>query len=1589
MTAATTSRTGIAHRTRTLLFAAVLAATSFAVQASPAEIAVEIPRPAELKPEPVLAYACADGPAFEGWLTNSTSSHPLITASTTGDVYGWISNVVDDWSCTAYYRYDGIVWARSATSGNFAWGNLINSTSVSCNWGIGSTDYLKANSTNDCPDSDAEYANLIHLGNTSGSNLLEGTFHADGSPDAMGDFAFIHSDCESYYGADTVKWNQAFGTGTGPRPGTSNCDPYTLDSTNTSQTITVGAAPTGTVSVNAGAAYASSSTVTLALAGSDASGVTQMRLSNTGNGSDWQTLTYATTASWSLAAGDGTRTVYAQFKDPAGNWGPSTPATDSVIVDATFTPPNMPSVTCRDSALNGTAVYQSEEGACRFRPQAASGILFAATAPSSESGIAHVRFENLTPSTNWTAALPAIDGTAPYTAGVSFTAATGSATIDVIARNGAGVDGAPLRLSLIADSAPPTTTISLPEANRTLSGKVVITGTAWDAAFDHYTLEYGAGATPTSWTTLGHPAGSVLNGTLATWWPGSLSGVYTLRLTASDMVGNTQQVTRTIYLENAQRGDEPYFTRVPFDLQGGWILDVGIANGEARVARDLFSIPSYGPAQELTLTYSSLETGSAGTFGAGWTSNLTQYLTFESGFVVWHRADGGRVPFGQVGGVWRPAPGHVESLTRSVSPAEDTITFVDQSKVVFDSASGRLLRIENRFGKRLTVGSSSSTITATDASGRATSLALDTATGQVTSAVDGAGRTWSFAYTSGNLTSVTDPAGHATVLLYGGHLLNGVRQQQTNASGVVELPTWSLTYDTAPSPRVAAVTDPIANATMSVPVATTFTYTGSTINVRVPRDYVVASATDATTYVLDSAGREVTATRGTIQQFKVWNPDSTLASQTGSIDFDDPSASSTFTYEDGRLRTEVQDDTTYVYTSYGDPERSTQTTDGIVVDDDFFEYVSGHLVRETRTIAGTVSPAVTEYAYTPNDQLAATRRPDGSVLTQAYDQHGNELAENENCTDSTASPPELPGATEWASCAGTGTSDGAYNVRRTFEFPAGAPWTLAGLPSAEVQPEGSRDVYAYDEAGRVLTDTTPGGAIVHHYDELGNEVQTEDPWNGDSAHSYDRVGRMTSETQADFGQTTTVYQANGDTKVVNVEDAYDHSVVRTFDADNHLTAMRNSDGTVDRFVYLADGYQKIRSCTDTAPGSVPLGNWWTCQGNGVHDATWNVESLQTVDPLASTMSNPPQAATEQYVVLIHGVAGLDSQTDDTDISLKAGDFAPVAAKLKEWVADENGTSHHYRNVRAIGFYGNERGITSATNTELYGQYTNGARVLIKSGGCWRWIYRNDKMANAGGPSGYKESRTIRENHYKFYPRTSPTCESTTAPKTMRHGVSTEIRHLSYHIAWWLYKRYRMSGISSVDVIGHSLGGILIRTAQENVAAQDSARDNPIAKWPTYLGLQDVVTIGSPHRGITDFATFTNRELAQLAESSKFMAYLNRYANAPMAGDWTLIGSDTDCVLGPICISPSSGMGAPVGGSLAVGDHTVLYRQYGTGNSTHDCSIRHGDYWSTTSPDSQCSAQGNIGGAVQPPTTGYENFMPVIWAWRRALFSYNY
>jgi hypothetical protein len=114
--------------------------------------------------------------------------------------------------------------------------------------------------------------------------------------------------------------------------------------------------PTGSLAIIGGSGYAKSQTVSLALSASDASGVSQVCVSNSSTCTLW--TPYTSTKSWTLTAGSGVKTVYAWFKDSLGNVN-SEPYTASVTVDVT--PPT-----------NGTLAITPASGSFTLNWQGAS-----------------------------------------------------------------------------------------------------------------------------------------------------------------------------------------------------------------------------------------------------------------------------------------------------------------------------------------------------------------------------------------------------------------------------------------------------------------------------------------------------------------------------------------------------------------------------------------------------------------------------------------------------------------------------------------------------------------------------------------------------------------------------------------------------------------------------------------------------------------------------------------------------------------------------------------------------------------------------------------------------------------------------------------------------------------------------------------------------------------------------------------------------------------------------------------------------------------------------------------------------------------
>jgi len=211
--------------------------------------------------------------------------------------------------------------------------------------------------------------------------------------------------------------------------------------------------PTGTISINNGAQYTNSTSVTLNLSASDSSGVSKMRFSN--DGTSWSgEENYATSKAWALISGDGTRTVYVQYKDNAGNWSGS--ISDTIILDTTA-----PTGTI---SINNGAQYTNS-----------TSVTLTLSASDSGSGVSKMRFSN--DGTSWS-------GEENYATSKAWAliSGDGTRTVYVQYKDNAGNWSGSISDTIILDTTALTGTISINNgAQYTNSTSVTLTLSASDS----------------------------------------------------------------------------------------------------------------------------------------------------------------------------------------------------------------------------------------------------------------------------------------------------------------------------------------------------------------------------------------------------------------------------------------------------------------------------------------------------------------------------------------------------------------------------------------------------------------------------------------------------------------------------------------------------------------------------------------------------------------------------------------------------------------------------------------------------------------------------------------------------------------------------------------------------------------------------------------------------------------------------------------------------------------------------------------------------------------------------------------------------
>ncbi len=692
------------------------------------------------------------------------------------------------------------------------------------------------------------------------------------------------------------------------------------------------------------------------------------------------------------------------------------------------------------------------------------------------------------------------------------------------------------------------------------------------------------------------------------------------------------------------------------------------------------SLSGVGVPFTWTRSYNSLDTTS-GPLGEGWTAPYYSSLTVESNGDVNVRAtDGQQDYFTDSSGTYTPPAGVNATLTLSGS----TYTLTDpQGEISTYNSSGQLTGMTNQRGQGLSMAYTSGELTSiTDNAGRVVDLTYNS-NGNVTKVELPDGNNVQYAYTGGFLTSVTDARGHTVTYTYSsaGQLATATDQNgntvltntydsstgritsQENALGHTTSFAWDPTTQTATTtdPNGAVHTDVYSG---NVLISQTDPV-GNTASYTYDANLDVASQTDArgnvTNYTYDSSGN---LTETSIPAL----------SYTETRTYD--SHHDLLSITDARGKT-----TTDTYNSYGQPLTITDPDGGVTT----YTYNSAGLLASLTDARGNA----TTYAYDSAGNRTSVTDPLGHETTYTYDAEGREASVTDPDGHTTSYTRNAAGAVTEVTDPDGHTTTYAYDAdgnqtsmtdgrgeTTTYAYNAGNQMTSVTDPDAHTTS------YTYDSVGDLLSVTDPTGAkttYTYNADRKkttmtapdGN-VSGGDPSAYTWTYSYDADGNQTVVTDPNGGTTTTTYDALG--RPTSVTDPDGDTTTTAYDGQNNVTSVTDANGHTTTYAYDADGHKT----SVTTPNGHATTYTYDANGNltsvttpsgGETTYTYDADNrkVTSVDPRGNVTGGDPADYTTTYA---YDAAG--RLTSVTDALGDSTSYAYDAAGNKTSVTDLDG-----------------------------------------------------------------------------------------------------------------------------------------------------------------------------------------------------------------------------------------------------------------------------------------------------------------------------
>lgn len=121
-----------------------------------------------------------------------------------------------------------------------------------------------------------------------------------------------------------------------------------------------------------------------------------------------------------------------------------------------------------------------------------------------------------------------------------------------------------------------------------------------------------------------------------------------------------------------------------------------------------------------------------------------------------------------------------------------------------------------------------------------------------------------------------------------------------------------------------------------------------------------------------------------------------------------------------------------------------------------------------------------------------------------------------------------------------------------------------------------------------------------------------------------------------------------------------------------------------------------------------------------------------------------------------------------------------------------------------------------------------------------------------------------------------TMTSATVKPRAGHTNNATITRVGQDLAWFIHNEYTLKG-RTVNIVGHSMGGLIAREALRRVQAGDPA-------FPPAIDVKNVLTMSTPHNGWGTQCK-QNTQCAQMSDGSAFLAKLQTNA-APQGSSGT-------------------------------------------------------------------------------------------------------